>query len=68
MATCLIGGFDFFLNRRADLNVRMAAGDAEGKQALYLAAAGLNQKTWQLQQANCSGYTDLINIPFGNAT
>ena len=68
MAICLIGGFAFFLNRQASLNVRMAAGDAEGRQSRYLAEAGLNQKTWQLQQANCSGYTDLIDIPFGNAT
>ena len=68
MAICLIGGFAFFLNRQAGLNVRMTAGDAEGRQARYITEAGLNQKTWQLQQANCSGYTDLINIPFGNDT
>lgn len=66
MAICLIGGFAFFLNRQASLNVRMAAGDAEGRQAHYLTEAGLNHMTWQLQQSNCSGYTDLIDIPFGN--
>jgi len=68
MAICLIGGFAFFLNRQASLNVRMTAGDAEGRQARYITEAGLNQMTWQLQQANCSGYTDLIDIPFGNDT
>jgi hypothetical protein len=68
MAICLIGGFAFFLNRQAGLNVRMTAGDAESRQALYIAEAGLNHMTWRLQQANCSGYTDLIDIPFGNDT
>jgi hypothetical protein len=68
MAICLIGGFAFFLNRQAGLNVRMAAGDAEGRQARYIAEAGLDHMTWKLQQANCSGYTEIIDLPFGNDT
>ena len=68
MAICLIGGFAFFLNRQAGLNVRMAAGDAEGRQARYIAEAGLDHMTWKLQQANCSGYTEISDLPFGNGT
>lgn len=66
MAICLIGGFAFFMNRQTGLHVHMAAGEASGERARYVAEAGLNHMIWHLQQANCAGYTDLVDVPFGN--
>lgn len=65
MAICLIGGFAFFMNRQTGLYVHMTAGEASGERARYMAEAGLNHMIWHLQQADCAGYTDLIDIPFG---
>jgi hypothetical protein len=67
LAICLVGGFAFFMNRQTGLYVHMTAGEANGERARYMAEAGLNHMIWHLQQANCAGYTDLIDIPFGTA-
>ena len=66
MAICLIAGIAYFMNHQTGLHVHMAAGEASGDRARYAAEAGLNHMTWLLQQANCNGYTDLVDVPFGN--
>jgi len=67
MAICLIAGIAYFMNHQTGLHVHMAASEASGDRARYAAEAGLNHMTWLLQQTNCSGYTDLVDVPFGTA-
>ena len=67
MAICLIASVAYYLNLQTGLHVHMAAGVAIGERARYAAEAGLNHMTWLLQQANCGGYTDLKDVPFGDA-
>jgi hypothetical protein len=66
MAICLIAGIAFLMNTQTGLHVHMTAGEASGDRARYAAEAGLNHMVWHLQQDNCSGYTDLVDVPFGN--
>jgi Tfp pilus assembly protein PilX len=39
---------------------------ADPEKALYVAEAGLQYATWQVQQASCANYTDIGSTAFGN--
>jgi hypothetical protein len=55
----------FLLGHEGGIGRYLTLQRAEPEKALYLAEAGLQQATWQVQQANCVNYTDVPATPFG---
>ncbi len=54
------------LSRESAFNSGETIRDQEMKSAKYAAEAGFQHAIWQLNQANCSGYSDLVNGSLGN--
>ena len=58
MAISLIAAIVYLINREASLNINILGGEIATTEALHAAKAGLNHMLWQLNNSNCSGYTD----------
>lgn len=64
----LIATIAFLLNRENAMHVRVGAAFAQKDRAHYVAVAGLQHQLWRLNQADCTGYTNLPPTPFGGNT
>ena len=62
----LVAILAFLINQETTISVNMQAGGTQSTQARYTAEAGLQHALWNVQQANCSGYSDLTDIPFSD--
>ena len=65
LAITLIATVAFLLNSQSAINVNMTAGEAEARQAEYIAAAGLAHATWGAQNSGCAGDMTMPTVPFG---
>jgi hypothetical protein len=65
LALTLLATLAFLLNTQSALNVETAAGEAQARQADYLAAAGLAHATWGVQHSACAGDMTMTTVPFG---
>ncbi len=54
------------LSRESAMNTGSVVRNLEMQTAKYVAEAGFQHAVWQLNQANCSNYTDLTNEPLEN--
>ena len=68
LALSLIGAIAFLLTRLGAMEVGLEASSLAVDQARYVAEAGFQHERWRLNQANCSGYTNLPSTPFGSHT
>ena len=62
-----VGSIAFLLNRQAAMQTEIAAHSAGLDEARYVAEAGLEHERWLLNQANCTGYTNLASTALGNS-
>ena len=68
LALTLVAAVAFLLNRSGGMNMSLAARGLQADSARYAAEAGLAQASFQAQQKNCTGYTDLPTTTFGAAS
>ena len=62
----LVATVAFMLNHESALDNGITASILEGRQAEYVALAGLNHALWQRSQQGCGPYTDLNNQALDN--
>jgi len=65
LALSLIAVIAFLLNREAATELEMTSASARGGIAQFVAEAGFRHQLWRLNQAGCTGYTDLPATLFG---
>ncbi|MDH3314333.1 MAG: DNRLRE domain-containing protein [Gammaproteobacteria bacterium] len=66
LALLLIGAIAFLINDNSAMNVNDQHRNADSTEAQYVAKAGLNQMQWQANKSNCTGYSNLTNVPLGS--
>ena len=66
MAISLIAAIAFLISRESAILLDMAVGQSQVSRAQYVAEAGFQHAHWRIQQANCSGYTNLATTVFGS--
>ena len=62
----ILATLSFLLSQESAFNTGTANREQQMQSAQYVAEAGLQHAIWQLNQANCTGYTDLTNINFND--
>jgi hypothetical protein len=62
----ILAAVAYLLSREGAINAGNVNREQQQDAALYVAQAGYNHAIWQLNQANCSDYSDLINVNFGS--
>ncbi len=65
LALTILAVLSYQLTTESALNVGSAVRNQEMQTAKYVAEAGLQHAIWQLNQANCSGYSDFTNGSLG---
>ena len=66
LALAVVATIAYLLNRSTSLDVRLGLASGRRLEARYVAEAGVAHAFWRVNQANCSGYTDLPATPFGS--
>jgi TGF-beta propeptide len=64
----LLATIAFMLSRQSAINAGGVVREHQPDEARYVAEAGLNHAQWQANLANCTGYSDLTDIPLGQHT
>ena len=62
----ILATLSFLLSQESAFNTGTANREQQMQSAQYVAEAGLQHAIWQLNQANCTGYTDLTSINFND--
>lgn len=68
LTLAVVGTIAYLLNRATALDVRLGIGVGRRLEARYVAEAGVEHALWRVNQAGCSGYSDLATTVFGNHT
>ncbi len=63
----LLSAVALWIARNSSLAVSQGAAVKQSAVANYLAEAGLHHASWQANNSNCENYSDLNNLPLGNA-
>ncbi len=68
LALAVVGTIAYLLNRATALDVRLGISEGRRLEARYVAEAGVEHALWRVNQAGCSGYSDLPATVFGDHT
>lgn len=66
LTLAILAAIAYLLSRESAINVGNVNREQQQDIALYAAQAGYHHVRWQLNQQNCTGYTDIPATTFGN--
>jgi Tfp pilus assembly protein PilX len=68
LTLALLATVAFLITREATMGVAISAREARSNEAQHAARAGFAHAYWQVNEANCAGFSDLPATTFGDAT
>jgi hypothetical protein len=68
VAIAVVAVLAFLMNRESGMSVELGAGRARNAEARFVAKAGFHHANYLVQNAGCTGYTDLTGVSFGDHT
>lgn len=65
LAIALISSIAYLLNQEGVINNRVVIDEAQNDEVRYVTEAALNHARWLMNSMDCSGYSDILDTPFG---
>lgn len=65
MTISLLAAIAYLMNSQNAMYINSLGKEIEETEARYVAMSGVSHLLWQSNKANCTGYSNLTNVPFG---